>query len=168
MLRQIPLPKSFYLVNARDKPECLTGREGQVVLCGWGGSHPLLLSPGLPTCQYHFDLQFLSFPHSKPLCLSLRSCPLSFWFSSGSNSVAGFVNNGKNLRSEKIPMASGNSWADQWDSHNDDYNNSNGPKEKDNAKMAKVKGAASVGFEKAKVAASSGAQKITALQNLQI
>ncbi|KAH9291427.1 hypothetical protein KI387_043383, partial [Taxus chinensis] len=58
-------------------------------------------------------------------------------------------------------MASGNSWADQWDMHNDDsYGNSNGSAEKDNRKMAKVKGAASSGLEKAKVAASSGAQKV--------
>ncbi len=59
-------------------------------------------------------------------------------------------------------MASGNSWADQWDNGNtEEYNHdSYVRKEKGNGKMAKVKGVALSGLEKAKIAASVGAQKV--------
>jgi len=59
-------------------------------------------------------------------------------------------------------MASGNTWADQWDSSNtEEYNNdSYVRKEKGNGKMAKVKVVALSGLEKAKIVASVGAQKV--------
>lgn len=61
-------------------------------------------------------------------------------------------------------MASGNSWADQWDnSNNEEYNNNSNSyvgKEKGNGKMAKVKVVALSGLEKAKIVASVGAQKV--------
>nr|ABR17367.1 unknown [Picea sitchensis] len=61
-------------------------------------------------------------------------------------------------------MASGNSWADQWDSTNNEEYNSNSAsdvrREKGNGKMAKVKVVALSGLEKAKIVASVGVQKV--------